>query len=123
MALEQKEPIPKQFPLKIQRKEYSLHQVAYPNPWFVDISFFGRFAYYTFINANTRHLVMIPGNSRIDNGRSEIFVTSISLNTVVSVAVGPSDAVVIAASIASWIAILSLRDPYDLSYLLGHYLL
>jgi hypothetical protein len=55
-----------------------MHTVAAPNTWLVDVTFFGRFAYYTFINVNTRYLVMIPANSRIneETGYVELFATA-----------------------------------------------
>jgi hypothetical protein len=53
------------FPLKASTNKYAPHRVAPPNTWNVDVVFFGRFAYYAFININTRFLYMIPANSRI----------------------------------------------------------
>jgi hypothetical protein len=62
----QQERLPHWFPLKASTKKYALHHVAQPNTWNVDVVFFGRFAYYAFINMNTRFLYMIPANARIN---------------------------------------------------------
>jgi hypothetical protein len=63
---EQSEPIPQRFPLKLQSKRYTLHHVSIPNTWLVDVAFFGEFAYYLFINVNTRYLFMVPANAVAD---------------------------------------------------------
>jgi hypothetical protein len=61
--------ITQRFPLKQLTRKFALHHVAAPNSWIVDVVFFGEFAYYVFININTRFLYAIPANARIDRDR------------------------------------------------------
>jgi hypothetical protein len=68
---------PRTFPLKANTSKYSLHHVAPPNTWLVDVAFFHKFSYYVFINMNTRYLCVIPANSRITReGIVEIFANA-----------------------------------------------
>jgi hypothetical protein len=64
------------FPLASNTTKYSLHHVAPPNTWLVDVVFFGRFAYYAFININTRYLQVYPANSRISGTAVEVFAAA-----------------------------------------------
>jgi hypothetical protein len=54
------------FPLKLYKKKYALKHVSPPNTWYVDMLMFGDFAWYAFINANTRYLLMLPANFEVN---------------------------------------------------------
>jgi hypothetical protein len=58
--------VSKRFDLKQQRRQYTMHHVAKTNTWLIDVVFLDNFAYYMFVNVNTRYLFVTCANATAD---------------------------------------------------------